>query len=102
MEQFMLDNAERYKRLVAAFTPTSSTKKGGESTTASSEIVVSARLRPMLDDETTQGFPQGVYLRGHSNTVDLHELRRPVRGPPTINVSIQLSSSGSAGTTGQN
>jgi kinesin family protein 2/24 len=92
MEQFMLDNAERYKRLVAAFKPSTSdpNSKGGSSVVASSEIVVSARVRPMLEDEVTQGFPPCVYLRGSSNTVDVHELRRPVRGLPTINVSVAI------------
>ncbi|KAK3305967.1 P-loop containing nucleoside triphosphate hydrolase protein [Chaetomium strumarium] len=87
MEQFMLDNAELYKRLVAAFKPSASDTKSkdGSSVVASSEIVVSARVRPMLEDEVTQGFPPSVYLRGSSNTVDVHELRRPVRGLPTIN-----------------
>lgn len=87
MEQFMLEHAERYRRLVAAFKPTTSGPKAADSTAASTEILVSTRLRPMLEDEINQGFPPGVYQRGRSNTVDVHELRRPVRGLPTINVS---------------
>ncbi|KXX79904.1 Kinesin-like protein Klp59C [Madurella mycetomatis] len=82
MEQFLIDNAERYKRLVAAFKPSASTTKGDNSASASTEIVVSTRVRPMLEDEATQGFPISTYIRG--STVDVHELRQPVRGLPTL------------------
>jgi hypothetical protein len=40
----------------------------------------------MLEDEIDQGFPSGVYPRGSSSTVDLHEMKRPVRGLPTLTV----------------
>ncbi|GAB1317016.1 hypothetical protein MFIFM68171_07226 [Madurella fahalii] len=82
MEQFFLENAERYKRLVAAFKPSAPNTKNNDSTAASTEIVVSTRIRPMLEDEESQGFPVAVYIR--SNTVDVHELKRPVRGLPTL------------------
>ncbi|KAL2129338.1 hypothetical protein VTI74DRAFT_7930 [Chaetomium olivicolor] len=84
MEQFIIDNAERYKTLVARFKPTPSAAKGSSSTAASPDIVVSTRIRPMLEDELSQGFPCGVYLRDGTNVVDLHELKRPVRGLPTL------------------
>ncbi|KAK4150246.1 P-loop containing nucleoside triphosphate hydrolase protein [Chaetomidium leptoderma] len=87
MEQFLLDNAERYKNLVAKFRPVASGPKASDSTTATPEIVVCSRLRPMLEDELAQGFPVGVYLRGNTNTVDLHELKQPVRGLPRITSS---------------
>jgi kinesin family protein 2/24 len=85
-EQFLIDNAERYKRLVAAFKPSASDAKSSNSTAASPEIVVCTRIRPMLEDEIDQGFPSGVYPRGSSSTVDLHEMKRPVRGLPTLTV----------------
>lgn len=91
MEQFLLDNAERYKKLVAAFKPAPTGSKGttDSPTAASPEIVVSARLRPMLEDEIDQGFPHGVHLRaGDANTVDVHELQQPVRGLPRLRVSV--------------
>ncbi|SPQ24384.1 530ded2a-4197-4fc5-808a-d498004358e7 [Thermothielavioides terrestris] len=77
MDEFIIEHAERYKRLVSTFKPSSPGAKATNSTSASSEIVVSARIRPMLEDEIAQGFPQGVYQRADSNMVDLHELRRP-------------------------
>lgn len=85
MEQFLIDNAERYQRLVAAFKPSTNTK-GTSSTAASPEIVVSARVRPMLEDEVSRGFPSGIHLRRNTETIDVHALKQPVRGLPTITV----------------
>ncbi len=86
MEQFILDHAERYKRLVAAFKPSPSSTKGGGSAVANPEIVVSVRVRPMLEDELSQGFPAGIHIRCDTNTIDVHALKQPVRGLPTITV----------------
>ncbi|KAK4032341.1 P-loop containing nucleoside triphosphate hydrolase protein [Parachaetomium inaequale] len=88
MEQFLIDNAERYKKLVAAFRPTGPGPKESGTAAASPEIVVSARVRPMLEDEVAQGFPTGVHIRaGSSNIADLHELQQPVRGLSRIRSS---------------
>ncbi|KAK4141904.1 P-loop containing nucleoside triphosphate hydrolase protein [Dichotomopilus funicola] len=84
MEQFYLDNAERYKKLVAAFKPAPSPSKPGPATDPNPEMVVSARVRPMLDHEIGQGFPEGVHIRGNTNVVDVHELQQPVRGLPKL------------------
>lgn len=86
-DQFIIDNAERYKRLVAAFKPNMSDGKGA-TTAATREIVVSTRVRPMLEEELAQGFPSGIYIRGKTNIIDLHALKQPVRGLPTITVSL--------------
>ncbi|KAL2186561.1 P-loop containing nucleoside triphosphate hydrolase protein [Thermothelomyces heterothallicus CBS 203.75] len=88
MEQFIIDNAERYKKLVAAFKPSASATQQKRATDAASpDIVVCARVRPMLEDEVAQGFPVGVHIRSGTNTVDLHELQQPVRGLPRIRSS---------------
>ncbi|KAK3321916.1 P-loop containing nucleoside triphosphate hydrolase protein [Apodospora peruviana] len=88
MEQFLIENTKRYVSLVKAFKP-SDPKKGttgsNETTSVSGDITVCARIRPLLEDEIAQGFPAGVIPRGNTSTVDVHELRRPVRGLPTIN-----------------
>ncbi|KAM7218872.1 hypothetical protein V8F06_005752 [Rhypophila decipiens] len=93
MEEFLLKNTARYNKLVNEFKPppakkTQNARDGElETTSASPDITVCARIRPMLDEELSQGFPEGVIPRKgvNSNTVDLHEIRRPVRGPPGIN-----------------
>jgi kinesin family protein 2/24 len=88
-DQFIIDNAERYNRLVAGFKPSMSDPKGSGSTTAASgEILVSARVRPMLEEELAQGFPSGIHIRGKTNIIDLHALKQPVRGLPTITVGL--------------
>ena len=92
-DQFLIDNVERYKRLVAAFKPSPSDAKGNGSTTAASgEILVSARVRPMLEEELAQGFPSGIHHRGKTNIIDLHALKQHVRGPPSITVSLHRAS----------
>ncbi|KAK0713351.1 P-loop containing nucleoside triphosphate hydrolase protein [Lasiosphaeria miniovina] len=88
MEQFLLDNADRYRKLVGLFKPAALNKKTDSGTeAASSDITVSARIRPILEEETSQGFPDSVFRRGPSSTVDVHELRQPVRGLPTLNAT---------------
>ncbi|KAL2143376.1 hypothetical protein VTI28DRAFT_10490 [Corynascus sepedonium] len=88
MEQFLIDNAERYNKLVAAFKPsTLNSKQKGVTDAVSPDIVVSARVRPMLDEEVAQGFPIGVHIRSGTHVVDLHELQQPVRGLPRIRSS---------------
>ncbi|KAH6623175.1 P-loop containing nucleoside triphosphate hydrolase protein [Chaetomium tenue] len=84
MEQYILNNVGRYKKLVSEFRPTTSGPKESDNTETSPEIVVSARVRPMLDDELAQGFPVGVYIRDGTSTADLHEIQQPVRGPARI------------------
>ncbi|KAK3293099.1 P-loop containing nucleoside triphosphate hydrolase protein [Chaetomium fimeti] len=84
MEQYILDNVDRYQKLVAEFKPSTSSSKGSDTTETSPDIVVSARVRPMLEDELAQGFPVGVHIRDDTNTADLHELQQPVRGPARI------------------
>ncbi|KAK0649098.1 P-loop containing nucleoside triphosphate hydrolase protein [Cercophora newfieldiana] len=87
MEQFLIDNAAHYNSLVAAYKPRPD-KKGPASTDTGSgnpDMIVSTRIRPMLEEETTQGFPPGVFPRKGANIVDLHELRKAVRGTPSLN-----------------
>ncbi|OKL58682.1 hypothetical protein UA08_06026 [Talaromyces atroroseus] len=84
MEQFLLDSVPRYQSLVRAFKPPQSNKP--TDTTNSSNITVATRIRPMLDDEISSGQVAGVFARkGGSGSVDIHELRKKVRGPPILN-----------------
>jgi len=87
MEQFLLDNADRYRKLVGAFkTPVAAKKTGGDNEVVNPDMVVAARIRPLLDEEDERGFPPAVFPRKNSNVIDIHDLRRPVRGLPTLNV----------------
>lgn len=87
MEQFLLDNAARHQMLVQRFKPPrKQTSFEDEATT--SPITVATRIRPMRPDELESGQVVAVFPRdGDCRTVDLHELRRIVRGFPPLNVS---------------
>lgn len=85
MEQFLLDNAARHQMLILRLKPPPKTKVIYEA----SNITVAARIRPMLEHETSSGQVVAVFPRvDDSGVVDLHDLRRVVRGFPPLNVSI--------------
>lgn len=97
MDNYILEHATRYKSLVERFDQdtakktlsnaskpqTQRDKDLGENTNP--DVVVAARLRPLLENELAAGFPQGVFLRDKvSGKFDAHELKRPIRGPPAL------------------
>ncbi|KAK0725164.1 P-loop containing nucleoside triphosphate hydrolase protein [Lasiosphaeris hirsuta] len=84
MEQFLIDNTERYHALVAAFKPRPADKKAqaGEN----QDIIVSTRIRPMLTEEETV-FPASVFVGNSASAVQVHELKKSVRGPAALNSS---------------
>lgn len=87
MEQLMIDNADRFRKLVSEYKPKPRNAKESTTTSATENIIVSTRIRPLLEDELSAGFPAGVLVRdGENGVVDVHELRQRVRGPPTITV----------------
>lgn len=88
MEQFLIDNAAYYLKLVSTSKPRPADKKATSSGIANPDMVVSARIRPLLDDETTAGFPPCIFPRPTApSTLDIHELRKPIRGNPTLTTS---------------
>lgn len=88
MEDFLLQNAARHQKLVKLFKPPRPTSEATNDG-SSSNIVVATRIRPMLDDEISSGQVIAAFPRaGETGVVDLHELRRVVRGPPPLNVRI--------------
>lgn len=55
---------------------------------STSSITVATRIRPISDEELLSGQVVAVFPRvDNSGVVDLHELRRVVRGFPPLNVS---------------
>jgi kinesin family member 2/24 len=94
-EEYILHHAKRYQKLVAHFdgevvketldSRERSNKDGGGEENANADVVVAARLRPLLEAELAAGFPQGVYCRRKTaGSIDAHDLKRPVRGPPAL------------------
>lgn len=90
---YAVQHAQRYKALVAAFKPIVPADKS-DRTTENSDVIVASRLRPLLQDEILSRVPQGVYERqGPGGTLDVHELKRPIRGPPAL-PTIKVSHTG--------
>ncbi|KAK1831159.1 hypothetical protein QBC39DRAFT_382526 [Podospora conica] len=89
MEQFLIDNAAHYLKLVSAFKPRPASKTATTTTIPNPDMVVSARIRPLLPDEVAAGFPQCIFPRDNAptTTVDIHELRKAIRGLPTLTTS---------------
>jgi kinesin family protein 2/24 len=91
MDQFLLDHAERHQTLVGRFKPPRQKvieDNGMATNRTNPNIVVATRIRPILDEEKSVGQVVATFPReGESGVVDLHELRRVVRGFPPLNVS---------------
>ncbi|KAF5548715.1 diatom spindle kinesin 1 [Fusarium mexicanum] len=84
MDQFFLDHAQRYQELVNRFKP-APIKSKTSNEESNPDITIATRLRPMLDDEKEGGQLIGAFPRNNApGVIDLHELRRPVRGPPPL------------------
>lgn len=91
MDQFLIDNASRYQSLVSAFKPAAKAGQGKGNTTTNPDMVVSTRIRPILADESSSGLVPGVFTRNaEDGVVDVHELRKTVKGQPALNVMTVL------------
>lgn len=87
MDKFLLENASRHEHLVKAFNLKNKPPINDDAIT-SPNIVVATRIRPMLEHELSSGQVVAIFPRGgQSGVVDIHELKRVVRGLPTMNVS---------------
>ncbi|KAH7010962.1 P-loop containing nucleoside triphosphate hydrolase protein [Macrophomina phaseolina] len=88
MDQFLLENTQLYLRLVERFQPTApKTNRIDEDKFKS--IVIAARIRPLLNEEISTGAVSGIFPRdGEPGVLDLHELRKTVRGTAALNVSL--------------
>jgi kinesin family protein 2/24 len=82
MENFYLENAARYHKLVDALDPNSKLRVStGE---AGPNMVVGARIRPLSENED---FPSAIFPRAdQKNVVDVHDLYNHPRGIPILKV----------------
>ncbi|GME53086.1 Diatom spindle kinesin 1 [Neofusicoccum parvum] len=87
MDQFLLENTLLYLKLIESFQPTAP-KTSHADEDKSKPIVIAARVRPLLPDEVSQGSVAGIFPRdGAPGVLDLHELRKTVRGTAALNSS---------------
>ncbi|KAK0650198.1 Diatom spindle kinesin-1 [Lasiodiplodia hormozganensis] len=86
MDQFLLDNTPLYLKLVERFKPAASRTDAAED--KAKPIIIGARIRPMIEEESSNGGVAGVYPReGEPGVLDLHELRKTVKGSAALNSS---------------
>lgn len=86
MDRFYLENVALYQALVKEFRPDGAVEASKAEST-SPDIIVSARIRPLLDDDITAGFPCAVYPRLTAPGVaDIHDLYNHPRGRPVLKV----------------
>ncbi|KAI4797309.1 hypothetical protein E4T44_11984 [Aureobasidium sp. EXF-8845] len=100
MDQFYLKNAALYQTYVDKLDPTKpqahfsnlppeAQAKIKTIDTDNSNMTISVRIRPMLEDDITSGFPRAVYPRPHDSTakhqiIDLHDLYNHPRRPRPV------------------
>lgn len=89
IENFLLDNAQRHQGLVKRFVPPPAKQNAGHKPEPPArDLIIATRIRPILEDEISSGHVPAVFTREtDTSVVDLHELKRVVRGLPTLNVS---------------
>ncbi|KAI6088477.1 P-loop containing nucleoside triphosphate hydrolase protein [Hypoxylon rubiginosum] len=87
MDQFYLDNAALYQNLVKRLKPAPPTARpaGKPTEVPSPDMVVSARIRPLLNEDLASGFPCALFLRANQpNVVDIHDLYNHPKGIPIL------------------
>ncbi|KUJ07748.1 P-loop containing nucleoside triphosphate hydrolase protein [Mollisia scopiformis] len=89
MDRFLLENAALYRKLVQGLKPTPLPQSEDAINGAPNpDMVVSARVRPLLDEDVIAGFPRAVFPRStQTAVVDIHDLYNHPRGRPIIKSS---------------
>ncbi|KAK5989505.1 Diatom spindle kinesin-1 [Cladobotryum mycophilum] len=79
MEEYILENVDKYQTLINKFKPAPNSKPQSDAA-PSRDIVVSARVRPLSDEELETKFPAAAFHRVNSSgAVDVHELRQIIK-----------------------
>ncbi|UNI15936.1 hypothetical protein JDV02_002420 [Purpureocillium takamizusanense] len=86
MEDFYIEHADRFRALIKRVKLEPPRQPAG-GVPASRDISVVARIRPPAADEND--FPEAIFARATPpGTIDAHELRKAVRGPPVLKSSV--------------
>jgi kinesin family protein 2/24 len=95
MDKFLLRNVARYQELVNTFDPKSAPRTGTIAAgTTSPDMIVTARIRPLLQKDNASGFPGAIFPRSdEEGVVDIHDLYNHPRGRPILKVRNKFSSS---------
>lgn len=89
MGNFLLENAQRHQSLVKQFVPPPAKQNVEQKPEpAARDLIIATHFRPILGNEISSEHVPAVFTRKtDTSIVDLHELKRVVRGLPTLNVS---------------
>ncbi|KAK1545112.1 kinesin motor domain-containing protein [Colletotrichum paranaense] len=98
MDEYHIKHTSWYQASVEAFSAKVAKKDlaaaQDPNTTSNPDMIVAARLRPILEDEVYAGLIRGVFPRPNNNgAVDIHQIRKHIKplGPPTLTTtSVQL------------
>ncbi|GJC83773.1 kinesin-like protein KLP2 [Colletotrichum liriopes] len=98
MDEYHIKHTPWYQASVKAFSDKAAkqdlARPDDPNSTSNPDMVVAARLRPVMEDEVAAGLIQGVFLRKSGNgAVDIHQVRKHIKplGPPTlISTSVRL------------
>ena len=86
MKMSSTDDTQLYLKLVEAFKPLKS--KAVEAIEDKEKpIIIAARIRPILEEESSQNIVASAFPRKDTALVDVHELRKTARGNAALNVS---------------
>lgn len=87
MDQFLLKNAALYQTLIKRLNPAVPGFAKVVTETTSPDMVVSARVRPMLNEDVAAGFPCAIFPRSaQAGVVDIHDLYNHPKGRPVLKV----------------
>lgn len=87
MDTFYIKNAALYRKLVKAANRTPPPRIANVGTETSPDMIVSARIRPLLEEDIAAGFPCAVFPRSEeAGVVDVHNLYNHPRGRPILKV----------------
>ncbi|KAK2596647.1 hypothetical protein QQS21_006268 [Conoideocrella luteorostrata] len=87
MEAFITSNLDRYQWLLKRAKLEGKTAAPPNAVSAVDNIVC-VRVRPLSEEETNEGLPASIFARpDEPGVIDAHELRRAIRGQPTLKSS---------------
>lgn len=93
MDNFYRTHAALYKTLIGRFRPAAGPRS--ESVAVNPLVTgttVSARIRPLLDEDIAAGFPCAIFPRAEQpGVVDIHDLYNHPRWRPMLKVSRKFS-----------
>ena len=92
MDSFFAQNKDFLAKQVAAFeaqpAQASVTSKGNKN--SSSDTLVGARIRPLLQREVESGQIVVVSTKAGEGSAAVHELRAKINGKPAVNASVSV------------